>query len=468
MKRFLMSLVSLASMAGANCGDDAPRTDEDVRRVIGARFEGDRSGACVVAAVIEPASDGAVALRVSRASRCAGARRQALDGAVALEIGSISKTMTGTLLASLIAEGKLALEDPLAKVAPVPVPSFGGIEIRLKHLVTHTSGLPSIPEGLALVDPANPYAALTEEALWAALPGVPLARAPGARWEYSNFAVMLLSSVIAKASGGSYEDAARARIFAPLGMSGSYVATRPAGVSAAVGHRPGGVATSAWDFAPTMAGVGGVRATMDDMIRYAKAQLGDGDAAAVALVRATHAAVPLGEPRAEGDPEMGMGWVRAPFNGRLLLLHDGGTGGFSSFLGFDEEARRAVVVLADTQLSTLGGVTEVGLHLLDETFELEGPRQVARADAKVIDALVGRYRLDDGSDEGIAVELQRRGDALGAVVQGEELALGYDSHGQFYPLEEGSDGLLVPVAGDDGRQTFVWIQDGVPLAAQRL
>lgn len=461
--------MSMALMAAANCGEAAPRTDEEVGRVISARFAGDRSGACVVAAVIEPASDdgdGGGELRVTRATRCAGARQQVLDGAVAMEIGSISKTMTGTLLASLIAEGKLALEDPLSNYSAVPVPSFGGIEIRLKHLVTHTSGLPSLPEGLGISDPENPYAALTETALWAALPGVQLARAPGAKWEYSNFAVMLLSSVIAKAAGASYEDVVKARVFAPLGMNRSYVATRPAGVSAAVGHRPGGAATSAWDFAPALAGVGGVRATMGDMILYAKAQLGEGDAAAVALVQATHAAVPLGTPRAEGDPEMGMGWVRATLNGRVLLLHDGGTGGFSSFLGFDEEARRAVVVLADTQLTTLGGVSEVGLHLLDERFELEGPRQVARADAKLINALVGRYRLDDGAD-GIDVELQRRGDALWAVVQGEELALGYDSHGQFYPLEEGSDGLLVPVEGQDGRKTFVWVQDGVPVEATR-
>ena len=460
MKRFAMCM---ALMAAANCGDGKTRTDEEVRQVIGARFDGDRSGACVVAAVIEPASDGGE-LVVSRASRCAGARQQRLDGAVAMEIGSISKTMTGALLAALIAEGKLGLEDPLSRHAPVAVPSFDGMEIRLKHLVTHTSGLPSIPEGLVLEAPENPYAAITEAQLWAALPGVQLGRAPGAAWEYSNFAVMLLSSVIAKAAGGSYEEVARARLFAPLGMGESYVATRPAGVTAAVGHRPGGVPASAWDFAPTMAGVGGVRATMEDMIRYAKAQLGEGDGAAVELVQATHAVVPLGAPRREGDPEMGMGWVRLPLNGRLVLVHDGGTGGFSSFLGFDEEAQRAVVVLADTQLSTLGGVSEVGLHLLDERFELDGPRRVAQAKPEVIDALVGRYRLGD-----VDVALEKRGGVLWAAVQGEgeEQELGYDSHEQFYSLEAGSDGLLVPVKGADGRQTFVWVEDGVPVVAER-
>lgn len=467
----LMASAVAPAGSGSGCGGDDGSREAELAQKIEQRFAGDRSGACVIAAVIEP-SGAEGQLRAAQASRCAGARRQELGGAVALEIGSITKTMTGMLLGQLVAEGRLSLDDELQGLAPAgaTVPTFDGAAIRLKHLVTHTSGLPSIPAALALGDAENPYATLREQDLWRALAATELTRKPGAGWEYSNFAVMLLSSLVAREEGRSYEDALRARIFEPLGMRQSYLTRAPAGVTAAVGHKVGGAATSAWDFAENLGGVGGVRATLADLVRYATAQLGEGDAAVVAMARRSHQAVELGEPRGPGEPEMGLGWVRGTLDGRTVLLHDGGTGGFSSILIADPEARRAVVVLADTQLATVGGVAELGLHLLDERLPLDGPRLPAVAEPALVQALVGRYQLEGG----LSVTLERRGAALWAVVEGaggpderRAFELAYDSHGDFYPRQGELDGLLTPVLGEDGRQTFVWIAEGAPLAATR-
>jgi serine-type D-Ala-D-Ala carboxypeptidase/endopeptidase len=468
MKRALMiaTLAANAVAPAGGCGEERPG-EEEVASKIERRFLGDRSGACVVAAVIEPAAgDAGAELVATQAWRCAGARQQALDGAVAMEIGSISKTMTGMLLGELAAEGILAIDEPLQTYAPagISVPTFGDGVIRLAHLVTHTSGLPSLPESVAIADPNNPYAQMREAELWRALGEAQLERRPGASWAYSNFAVMLLSSVIAGESGASFEDVVGARIFAPLGMTRSYLKTRPEGVTVAVGHKAGGQVASAWDFGENTGGVGGVRATMDDMIRYAKAQLGEGDAKVVAMARRSHPRVALGEGGGQGQPEMGLGWVRAQLDGRTLLLHDGGTGGFSSILIVDEARRRAVVVLADTQLATVGGVTELGLHLVDEQLPLDGPRLAAVPPAALVDALVGSYVVDGE----VAVTLEKRGAALWAVVGEEAMELAYDSHGDFYPRDQRIDGLLTPVRGADGRQTFVWVAQGVPSPAERL
>lgn len=470
-KRMIVAALATHAMlptgAGSGCGDGGGTPEEHVAQKIEQRFAGDRSGACVIAAVIEPDVRGR--LRAAKASRCAGARWQALDGDVALEIGSITKTMNGMLLGQLAAEGTLGLDDALAQYAPpgVQVPSFGGAPIRLAHLVTHTSGLPSIPPALALGGPENPYAQIEEADLWAALGQTSLERAPGAQWEYSNFAAMLLSTLVARQGGGSFEDVVRARLFAPLGMSGSYLQAAPAGVVAARGHKVGGAETGAWDFTAATGGVGGVRATMDDMIRYAKAQLGEGDAAVVAMAKRSHARVELGAPPRDGDPEMGLGWMRAALDGRTVLLHDGGTGGFSSILLVDPEARRAVVVLADTQLATVGGVEELGVHLLDERMPLGAPRLPAVAAPQLVAALVGSYRLDAA----IEVRLEQRGAALWllASVEGAstELELAYDSYGDFYPRDGSVDGLLRPVLGDDGRQSFAWVSEGIPVMAER-
>src|SRR5258708_35815051 len=97
---------------------------------------------------------------------------------------------------------------------------------------------------------------------------------------------------------------------------------------------------------------------------------------------------------------MGMNWeilsTAKIANGHTIIMHGGGTGGYSSFVAFDRAAKRAAVLLSDTALTNLGGLVTLGLHLLDPSVPVGAPRIVATADAKLIDALVGRYRLQGG------------------------------------------------------------------------
>src|SRR5260370_746923 len=162
-------------------------SDSDLRASLEQRFKGDRTGACVAAAMID---DGTTA----SAYFCADPNSQrTYDEHTAFEIGSVTKTMTAALLAEFIARGEVALNDPIAKLLPpgTSVPSFDGREITIGDIVTHTSGLPSFPWRMTDMD--NPYAAFTEGDLLGALAATRLARAPGSQWEYSNFAMMVLS-----------------------------------------------------------------------------------------------------------------------------------------------------------------------------------------------------------------------------------------------------------------------------------
>src|SRR5262249_56640925 len=109
-----------------------------------------------------------------------------------------------------------------------------------------------------------------------------------------------------------------------------------------------------------------------------------------------------------GGHRMGMNWLLSTVNGRSIAAHEGGTGGYSAFVALDRAAQRAVVLLSDTALISVGGLGPLGLHLLDPSVPLGAPRIAATADGKLIDALVGRRRLLSA----LVVELRRNGNAL--------------------------------------------------------
>jgi CubicO group peptidase (beta-lactamase class C family) len=378
----------------------------------------------------------------------------------AFEIGSVTKTMTAALLAEYIARGEVTLEDPISKLLPpgTKVPSFNGHEITVGHIVTHTSGLPSIPVQYHPRDINNPYANATERDLLEALAATRLTREPGSKWEYSNFAMIVLSYALAKRCGKHYEALLRERLLVPLGMNDTYVAMRPAQVHLAQGHLPNETPAIPWDFHPDMAGVGGVRATLPDMLRYLEGELGTRNSAITPALARTQEQV-----TSVDGHRMGMNWNLVTLNGHNCLFHEGGTGGYSSFAGFDRTAKRAVVLLSDTALTSVGGLGQLGLYLLDPSRSVGAPRIIATADAKLIDGLVGRYHLPSI----LGMELRHKDRGLTIQADGQpEFEMGYDSAGDFYPLK--FNALLRPRRRADGSYTFTWFQFGGALEAERI
>lgn len=442
------------SLAVALSAPAAAMSDDELAGKLGQRLHGDRTGACFAVALVEAGT-------VARAYGCADpAAAPRVGPGSAFEIGSVSKTMVSALLAQEIAAGRASLDDTLASWLPegTRVPDFRGEPIRLRHLVTHTSGLPALPPGVAITNPGNPYAGMRRRDLHAALGRVELNRAPGAAFEYSNFAVMLLSEALSRRLGQPLDVLLDERLFTPLDMPGAYLDQRPDAVRAVQGHSPNRAAVPAWTFRDDAGGVGGVRATLDDMVAWVQAQLGAAPDELQPALDLTQQAAWEG-----GRPAMGMGWMLAPLNGRRMHAHEGGTGGFSSMVVFDREAGRGVVVLSDTALHSLGGLGSLGLHLLDPSVPLGAPRREVAAPDGLLDALVGEYQLQGM----MKMSLRRKGDALEIQAEGQPaFAMGYDSAGDFYP--RAFDAVLRPVTAADGSRAFVWIQGGGVVPAQRL
>lgn len=426
-----------------------------VQDAVRARLQGDRTGACLAVALID-------GQRVERAYGCAGDRAPP-DARTAFEIGSVSKTMTAALLARLIAEGRASLDDPLARHLPAGtrVPDFAGRPILLRHLVTHTSGLPALPPGMSPANPADPYAALTPSAMLEALGRTTLAVEPGTKFEYSNFAMMLLSQAVAHTGGAGFESQLKARLFAPLRMQGAYVAAKPADVVAAQGRLPGGTATPAWNFHPDLAGVGGVRATLDDMVRYVQAHLsGSGDRGVDAALALTRSPVAT----AATPANIGMNWMLAPRReGDPMLVHEGGTGGFSTMVALVPGERRGVVILSDTALGSTGGLGMLGMHLLDPATPAPKPRRRIAAPAELLGALSGEYELQGG----LRARVWAKDGALWLQATGQPaFEFAYDDAGDFYPLA--FDALLSPQPTADGTYGFRWMQGGAVVPARRV
>ncbi len=130
-------------------------------------------------------------------------------------IASMSKPITATAVLMLMEEGKLSLDDPIAKY----VPELAGLRttdgktprITLRHLLTHTSGM-----GEATDEEAKAARALSD--LVPAFASKPLAFAPGSKWKYCQSGILTLGRIIEIVSGVPFEVFLRTRIFDPLGM----------------------------------------------------------------------------------------------------------------------------------------------------------------------------------------------------------------------------------------------------------
>ncbi|WP_165491939.1 serine hydrolase domain-containing protein [Egibacter rhizosphaerae] len=288
--------------------------------------------------------------------------QQAMSAATPIEIGSVAKALTGQLLADLAEVGELAPTDPVAEALDTDDPGLAAIS--LEDLATHHAGLPRLPPAnlpratLASVG-GNPYAGWDRERLIDAAEGRDLDGSEA--YAYSNFGVGLLGQALATHLDTSYPELFRARLTEPLGMDDTVVArTAPALPDGhAHGRTAAGLSADPWlgaGYAP--AGVG-VWSTAEDLATLVRALLA-GEAPGTAAL----------EPRraAGDDTEIGLGWHRTAHDQATVTWHNGGTGGFSSFVGTDRQREHGVVVLARTTTS----VDHVGLRLLGVEAEPRG------------------------------------------------------------------------------------------------
>jgi D-alanyl-D-alanine-carboxypeptidase/D-alanyl-D-alanine-endopeptidase len=275
------------------------------------------------------------------------------DGTSLLRLNSVTKVFTTEVVAALAAEGRLSLTDPLQRFAGnVKVPRFNQRPITLLDLATHSAALPremgDPPQGM------NPRAWPTFKDRWDWLPGYTLPWAPGTVAAYSNVGFDLLADAAAKAGGQSYADLLRAKVTGPLGMVDTgFTPTAEQCARLMIGSGLGGPA-SCVDTQAT-GGSGGLYSTANDMARWLRHNLDDGDV----VLSVSHAVYRPRQsmPAAIGFDEAGsmaglaLGWVAVSADGvqPMLLVKSGGGAGFMSYVAF-APGRGAGVFLAVTRV----------------------------------------------------------------------------------------------------------------------
>jgi CubicO group peptidase (beta-lactamase class C family) len=380
-----------------------PGTGE-IREILVRRIDHQKQAAGIVVGIIEPNGR-----RVVAYGNLANADPGPVDGDTIFEIGSVTKVFTSLLLADMVNRKEVTLDDPAAKYLPegVKLPQRSGKSITLLDLSTHRSGLPNLPSNLKPKDPRNPYADdYSVDDLYQFLSGYTLPRDPGSEFEYSNLGAGLLGHLLAYRAGTDYESLIGTRITRPLSMPDTGITLSFLQKQRmATGHNAMLAPVANVDLS-TFAGAGALRSSANDVLTFLEAFLGYQESPLAPAMKAM-----LEVRRPAGQTKIGLGWLIYSTDGREIAWHNGGTGGFRSFGGYDPKERNGVVVLSNA--STPSGVDDIGLHLLNPKLPLANPeppkqRTEIHIDPKLLDNYPGRYQVTAN----LIFEITRDGDRL--------------------------------------------------------
>lgn len=263
------------------------------------------------------------------------------------EIGSVSKTFTGALLADAVDRGELTYESTVADVLGSEADGSAIADVTLAELASHTAGIPSVairwlPRAFASSFlRSDPYGARDAEQVIADA----LAVSPTGRGEmsYSNHGVALEGQLVAKAAGTPYEQLLAERVAEPLGLTSTYAPILPENLhqDAQRGHTRAGLRAAPW----TMNGAapaGAIWSTGADMARYVQAVV-DGSGPGGDFSR--H----LLHEEPDGGRSVAVNWMHDPIDEQNpTIWHNGMTGGYAAFAGWHEGTGRGIVMLSDT------------------------------------------------------------------------------------------------------------------------
>jgi CubicO group peptidase (beta-lactamase class C family) len=283
-------------------------------------------------------------------------------------LASFTKQFTAMAVMLLVHDGELRYDQTLTQIFP-DFPAYGK-DISIRNLLNHTAGLPDYEDLMdaheKITGPLwSPEHQIQDDVVFALLKKETKGKfAPGSAWSYSNSGYVVLGLVVAKASGQSYADFLRARIFAPLHMDHTIVYQKGKNEIAnrAFGHTKDGETLKETDQSSTSAtlGDGGIYSNLEDLAKWDDAlrnhTLLSAEEMSPALVPAkladgspTHWPVPPNDDNLHpGKPvSYGFGWFLDPYWGHPRMWHTGSTMGFRTIIERFTADNLTIVILCN-------------------------------------------------------------------------------------------------------------------------
>lgn len=379
-------------------------------------------------------------------------------------IGSITKQFTSAAVMQLVEQGKVGLDDDITKYFP-NFPTHGQ-HILVRHLLNHTSGIPSYTDipGFGRVITLD----LPHDSLLAMVGRDSLMFAPGSGFYYNNSGYYMLGVLIEKVTGQKYGDYVTQHLFEPLGMHSTYYcATEPL-----IKHRAQGYATahgklvnaSYIDMGLPFA-AGSLCSTVGDLVKWEHALFSGKVVSATSLAQMTTPA------KLTSNRPMPYGFGLAPdtVGGHRAVGHGGGINGFISQEEIYPDDSLTVVVLANTAPAPSAEIARNAARLVLGLPLVKGPsipKEIALDSAQRA-RYVGSYSLQNPDASRIPVRVVDENGHLVLEARGQRGQLLAVAPDVF--AVRGQPGARVLFTMSNGRATEFLLDQGMrPLAAQRI
>ena len=279
------------------------------------------------------------------------------------EIGSITKVFTSTLLANYVIEGKIKPNNNINDYLKIPF--YNNTKISFISLANHTSGLPRLPSNLDLtkVNPENPYKEYKEKELNEYLIKH-LELSHKGEYQYSNLGAGLLGYTLSKIEKDTYERLLQKKIFSKYDMQNSTTDINKIKGNLVKGLNNEGKEIPNWEFF-VLAGAGGILSSTEDLSKFVTAQF---DCSNKELKLTRKKTFEVNE-----NMDIGLGWhllKSQPKN--IWYWHNGGTGGYSSSMTFDEKTKNGIIILSNVSTFNpkMGNIDKLCFELM-KTVEKE-------------------------------------------------------------------------------------------------
>jgi CubicO group peptidase (beta-lactamase class C family) len=288
-------------------------------------------------------------------------------------LASIGKCFVASAVMQLAEQGKLELDAPLVQYLPyfrLDDERYGQITIR--RMLSHTSGMPDMDEAEydeLVAHPEEDDGAA--ERYVRALSNRKMIAAPGERFAYSNIAYNALGDLIAKISGGTFEDSMKAYILSPAGMPAStffYPEVPRHRLAVPHLHAPGLIVNPIYPYHRADAPASFLHSTVVEMCHWAITCLNRGTYNGLRLLTPASYDLMWAPVIQRGDPpfreEMGLGWTLGHFEGVRTVGHGGGGFGWTCFLALLPEKNCAAIVLSNEESSAHDRALQAALRTM--------------------------------------------------------------------------------------------------------